>query len=103
MGHGTSQTRGGTPTARDDGDRSGTIEPRFGRNDDEDPIVRVLPVQGLTHQVRTLLVHVCAPFAGVEIELFFLDKTQMLFGDAKAVIGEVVDESTRLPVAAAVA
>jgi hypothetical protein len=32
-----------------------------------------------------------------------LDKTQMLFGDAKAVIGEVVDESTRLLAAAAVA
>jgi hypothetical protein len=31
------------------------------------------------------------------------DKTQMLFGDAKAVIGEVVDGSTRPPAAAAVA
>ena len=37
-------------------------------------------------------------FAGVENELFFLAKTQMLFGDAKAVIGEVVDELSRLPV-----
>jgi NAD(P) transhydrogenase subunit beta len=36
-------------------------------------------------------------FAGVENELFFLDKTQMLFGDAKAVIGEVFDELSRLP------
>ena len=36
-------------------------------------------------------------FAGVENELFFLDKTQMLFGDANAVIGEVVDELSRLP------
>jgi NAD(P) transhydrogenase subunit beta len=36
-------------------------------------------------------------FAGVENELFFLDRTQMLFGDAKAVIGEVVDELSRLP------
>ena len=42
-------------------------------------------------------------FAGVENELFFLDKTQMLFGDAKAVIGDVVDELSRLPVAAPVA
>jgi NAD/NADP transhydrogenase beta subunit len=33
----------------------------------------------------------------VENELFFQDKTQMLFGDAKAVIGEVVDELSRLP------
>jgi H+-translocating NAD(P) transhydrogenase subunit beta len=36
-------------------------------------------------------------FAGVENELFFHDKTQMLFGDAKSVIGEVVDELSRLP------
>ena len=38
-----------------------------------------------------------AGFAGVENELFFQDKTQMLFGDAKAVIGEVVEELSRLP------
>jgi NAD(P) transhydrogenase subunit beta len=36
-------------------------------------------------------------FAGIENELFFLPKTQMLFGDAKAVIGEVVDQLSRLP------
>jgi NAD(P) transhydrogenase subunit beta len=36
-------------------------------------------------------------FAGIENELFHLDKTQMLFGDAKQVVGEVVDELTRLP------
>jgi NAD(P) transhydrogenase subunit beta len=36
-------------------------------------------------------------FAGIENELFHLDKTQMLFGDAKTVIGQVVDELTRLP------
>src|SRR4029453_19406234 len=36
-------------------------------------------------------------FAGVGNDLFHLDKTQMLFGDAKQVIGEVVDELTRLP------
>jgi hypothetical protein len=33
----------------------------------------------------------------------FPRQDQMLFGDAKAVIGEVVDESTRLLAAAAVA
>jgi NAD(P) transhydrogenase subunit beta len=36
-------------------------------------------------------------FAGVDNELFYLDKTQMLFGDAKSVIGQVVDEVKRLP------
>jgi NAD(P) transhydrogenase subunit beta len=36
-------------------------------------------------------------FAGVENDLFHLDKTQMLFGDAKKVVGEVHDELARLP------
>jgi NAD(P) transhydrogenase subunit beta len=36
-------------------------------------------------------------FAGIENALFHLDKTQMLFGDAKKVIGQVVDELGRLP------
>jgi NAD(P) transhydrogenase subunit beta len=36
-------------------------------------------------------------FAGVNNDLFYLDKTQMLFGDAKTVIGGVVDELSKLP------
>jgi NAD(P) transhydrogenase subunit beta len=36
-------------------------------------------------------------FAGVDNELFYLQKTQMLFGDAKTVIGGVVDELSKLP------
>lgn len=35
-------------------------------------------------------------FAGVENELFYLDRTQMLFANAKAVVGELVDELLRL-------
>ncbi|HYU56711.1 MAG TPA: NAD(P)(+) transhydrogenase (Re/Si-specific) subunit beta [Actinomycetota bacterium] len=36
-------------------------------------------------------------FAGIENELFYLDRTMMLFGDAKAMAGEIVDEVAKLP------
>jgi NAD(P) transhydrogenase subunit beta len=31
-------------------------------------------------------------FAGIENELFYLEKTSMLFGDAKSVLSQVVTE-----------
>jgi NAD(P) transhydrogenase subunit beta len=35
-------------------------------------------------------------FAGVQNDLFHLERTQMLFGDAKQVLGEVVEELKKL-------
>src|ERR687886_1349816 len=35
-------------------------------------------------------------FAGVENELFYLDRTMMVFGDARAVVGQLVDELSKL-------
>jgi NAD(P) transhydrogenase subunit beta len=34
-------------------------------------------------------------FAGIDNELYFLDKTYMLFGDAKAVVGDLVKQFSR--------
>jgi NAD(P) transhydrogenase subunit beta len=39
-------------------------------------------------------------FAGVENELFYLDKTQMVFGDAKDVVGALINELSRSAAAA---
>ncbi|MGH7543576.1 MAG: NAD(P)(+) transhydrogenase (Re/Si-specific) subunit beta, partial [Gemmatimonadota bacterium] len=38
-------------------------------------------------------------FAGIDNELYFLDKTYMLFGDAKQVVGELVKQLSRAGVA----
>ncbi len=40
-------------------------------------------------------------FSGIENELFYLPQTMMLFGDAKAVAGDLVHEVARLPNATA--
>ena len=37
-----------------------------------------------------------AGYAGIQNELFFRDKTSMLFGDAKKVLGELVNELKNL-------
>ncbi len=38
-------------------------------------------------------------FAGIENELYHEDKTMMLFGDAKSVVGELVSELSQAGVA----
>jgi NAD(P) transhydrogenase subunit beta len=78
-----------------------------GANDVVNPAARtdpVSPIYGMpileVGEAATIVVvkrSMRSGFAGIENELFFLDKTQMLFGDAKTVIGEVVDELSRLP------
>jgi NAD(P) transhydrogenase subunit beta len=40
-------------------------------------------------------------FAGIDNELYFADQTFMLFGDAKAVVGELVKQLSREGAAAA--
>jgi NAD(P) transhydrogenase subunit beta len=73
------------------------------RTDPSSPIYG-MPILEVTRAAAVVVVKrsMRSGFAGVENELFFLDQTQMLFGDAKAVIGEVVDELSKLPVAAGV-
>ncbi len=39
-------------------------------------------------------------FAGIDNDLYYRDQTLMLFGDAKAVVGQVVDELKKAAVAA---
>jgi NAD(P) transhydrogenase subunit beta len=57
------------------------------------------PIYGMpildVDKARTVMVikRSMAPgFAGIENELFYLDKTMMLFGDAKGFVGEIVKE-----------
>jgi NAD(P) transhydrogenase subunit beta len=72
------------------------------RNDPNSPI-HGMPILAVD-QARSIIVvkrSMSSGFAGIENELFYLDKTQMLFGDAKQVIGGVVDELQRLPARAA--
>jgi NAD(P) transhydrogenase subunit beta len=72
------------------------------RNDPGSPI-HGMPILAVD-QARSIIVvkrSMRSGFAGIENELFYLDKTQMLFGDAKQVIGGVVDELQRLPARAA--
>jgi H+-translocating NAD(P) transhydrogenase subunit beta len=56
------------------------------------PILEVDKAQSVMVIKRTM-----APgFAGIENELYYEDKTMMLFGDARAVVGDLVNELSRL-------
>jgi len=63
------------------------------RNDKGSPIYG-MPIINVD-QARTVMVikrSMSSGFAGIENELYYMDKTLMLFGDAKAFVGEVVKE-----------
>jgi NAD(P) transhydrogenase subunit beta len=68
------------------------------RTDPTSPIYG-MPILEVSEAASTIVVKrsMRSGFAGVENELFYLEKTQMLFGDAKAVIGEVIGELSKLP------
>jgi NAD(P) transhydrogenase subunit beta len=68
--------------------RSDTTSPIYGM-----PILEVEAASSIIVVKRSMR----SGFAGLDNDLFYLDKTQMLFGDAKAAIGQVVDELSRLP------
>ncbi len=74
----------------------------IGANDVTNPAARTdksSPIFGMpildVDKARTVMVikrGMSSGFAGIDNELYFMDKTLMLFGDAKAFVGEVVKE-----------
>ncbi|MEW6060185.1 MAG: NAD(P)(+) transhydrogenase (Re/Si-specific) subunit beta [Actinomycetota bacterium] len=68
--------------------RTDTASPIYGM-----PILDVDKAQSVIVVKRSMR----SGFAGIDNELFYLEKTQMLFGDAKSILGEVVDELSRMP------
>ena len=74
----------------------------LGANDVTNPAARhdrSSPIYGMpildVDRARTVMVvkrSMSPGFAGIENELYFLDRTLMVFGDAKAVVGEIVRE-----------
>jgi NAD(P) transhydrogenase subunit beta len=76
----------------------------IGANDVTNPAARhdkSSPIYGMpileVDKARTVMVikrGMSPGFAGIENELYYLDKTLMIFGDAKAVVGNLVRELT---------
>jgi NAD(P) transhydrogenase subunit beta len=74
----------------------------LGANDVTNPAARhdrSSPIYGMpildVDRARTVMVvkrSMSPGFAGIENELYYLDRTLMVFGDAKAVVGNIVRE-----------
>ncbi len=74
----------------------------IGANDVTNPAARhdkTSPIYGMpildVDRSRTVMVikrSMSPGFAGIDNELYYMDKTMMLFGDAKSFVGELVKE-----------